>query len=194
MYFAYGRSEAYFALSLVFLANFAHQFGVSWPHGPSVFWSLAIEEHFYLLWPLLVRLLNRISLFVLTLVIVFGTPILRGICAYRGMDPETEIYVYSFFRFDGLALGAILALWVRSRLYSRTIAWNLAGAFIGLSLLVTVIGWPYGIMGTRTVASSALRYTQSELVFAAAMALALAYQGSGITGICALVSPESLLI
>jgi len=151
--------------------------------GTGHLWSLAIEEHFYLLWPLLVRLLNRTTLFVLTLIIVFGTPILRGICAYRGMDPELEIYIYSFFRFDGLALGAILALWVRSPYYSRVSAWKLAGVLVGLSLAVTVIGWPYGIMGTRTVASSALRYTQAQLMFAGAIALALAYRGSGITGI-----------
>jgi len=183
MYFAYPGAGPYFALSLLFLANFSHPFGVFTPHGPGVFWSLAIEEHFYLLWPLLVRLFNRISLLVVTGVVVLGTPILRGICAYQGMDPESEIYVYSFFRFDGLALGAILALWVRSPFYSRSSAWTLAGGLAGLSLLVTAIGLPYGIMGTRTVASSALRYTQAELMFAAAMALALAYQGSSITGI-----------
>jgi len=183
MYLAYPAAGTYFVLALAFLANFFYPFGVSPPHGPSLFWSLAIEEHFYLVWPLLVRLFNRVALFVVTLVLVFGTPILRGICAYRGMDPELEIYVYSFFRFDGLALGAILALWVRSRFYSRASAWKLAGTLVGLSLLVTVIGWPYGIMGTRTVASSALRYTQAEFIFAGAMALALAYQGSRITGL-----------
>jgi len=183
MYFAYPGAGTYFLLAVMFLANFFYPFGAFPPHGASVFWSLAIEEHFYLLWPLLVRLLNRTTLFVLTLIIVFGTPILRGICAYRGMDPELEIYIYSFFRFDGLALGAILALWVRSPYYSRVSAWKLAGVLVGLSLAVTVIGWPYGIMGTRTVASSALRYTQAQLMFAGAIALALAYRGSGITGI-----------
>jgi peptidoglycan/LPS O-acetylase OafA/YrhL len=182
MYFAYPGPAAYFGLSLVFLANFHYQFGVSAPHGPSVFWSLAIEEHFYLLWPLLVRLLNRMSLFVFTLILVFGTPILRGICAYLGMDPE-QIYIYSFFRFDGLALGAILALWVRSRYYSRASAWKLAGFLVGCCFLVTVVGWPYGIMGPKTVASLAFRYTQAQFVFAGAIALALGYRGSSITGI-----------
>ena len=183
MSFAYPGAGAYFVLSLLFLANFHYQFGVSAPHGPSIFWSLAIEEHFYLLWPLLVRLLTRTSLFALTVILVFGTPILRGICAYLGMDPELQIYLYSFFRFDGLALGAILALWVRSRYYSRDSAWTLAGVLLGFVFLVTVIGWPFGIMGTKTVASLAFRYTQAQFVFASAIALALAYRGSRITGI-----------
>ena len=172
---------AYFGLAVLFLANFAHYFRVHEPHGPGVFWSLAIEEHFYLLWPLLVRLLKRTYLFGLTLILVFGTPILRGVCAYKGMDPELEIYSYSFFRFDGLALGAILAIWVRSPYYSRRSAWKLAAFLVGFSLLVTVIGWPYGIMGTKTVASAALRYTQAQFVFAGLMALTLAYRGSGVT-------------
>jgi peptidoglycan/LPS O-acetylase OafA/YrhL len=183
MYLAYRSSGAYFGLSLVFLANFSYHFHVYVPHGPVVFWSLAIEEHFYLLWPLLVRILTRASLFALTLLLVFGTPILRGICAYAGMDPELQIYTYSFFRFDGLALGAILALWVRSRYYSRSSAWKLAGFLMGICLLVTLIGRPYGIMGTKTVASSAFRYTQAQFMFASAMALALAYRGTTFTSL-----------
>ena len=183
MALAYQSAMAYFGLSLLFMANFSHYFRVNAPHGPGVFWSLAVEEHFYLLWPLLIRFLTRSTLFALTLILVFGTPILRGYCAYKGMDPEAEIYVYSFFRFDGLALGAILALWVRSRYYSRGSAWKIAGFLVGFSLFVTVAGLPFGIMQTKTVAASALRYTQAQFFFAAAMALTLAYQGSSLTAI-----------
>jgi len=180
--FAYPAHRSYLALSFLFLANFFHAFRVQAPHGPAVFWSLAVEEHFYLLWPLLVRFLKRAWLFALTLIIVFGTPILRGICTHAGMDPEAEIYTYSFFRFDGLALGAIIALWVRSRYYSRSSAWKLAGFLAGFSLLVTVVGWPYGIMQSKTVTSEAFRYTQAQFLFAGAMALAIAYRGSPFTG------------
>jgi peptidoglycan/LPS O-acetylase OafA/YrhL len=148
-----------------------------------VFWSLAIEEHFYLLWPLLVRVLTRRVLFGLALILVFGTPILRGVGTHAGMNPDMEIYTYSFFRFDGLALGAILALWVRSDYYSRSSAWKIAGFLAGFSLLVTLLGRPYGIMSPRTVASEALRYTQAQFVFASAMALALAYSGTRFTSI-----------
>lgn len=181
-YFAYDGYRPYLALSFLFLANFFHAFHVQAPHGPAVFWSLAVEEHFYLLWPLLVRLLKRTWLFALTVLIVVGTPILRGICTHAGMDPEAEIYTYSFFRFDGLALGAILALWLRSRYFSRASAWKLAGFLVGFSLLVTLIGWPYGIMQSKTVASEALRYTQAQFIFAGAMALAIAYRDSSLTG------------
>lgn len=181
MYLCYPDKGAYFRLSLVYLANFAYFFHVPKPHGPGVFWSLAIEEHFYLLWPLVVRLLNRAWLFALILFIVVGTPILRGICAHAGMDPGLEIYPYSFFRFDNLALGGMLALWVRSDYYSRSGAWKLAGLLFGLTCLIMVVGLPYGIVDARTVAASALHFSQAGFVFAGSMALALAYRGSRFT-------------
>jgi peptidoglycan/LPS O-acetylase OafA/YrhL len=175
------HARAFLGISLLFLANFAHALGVRAPHGPGVFWSLAVEEHFYLLWPLLVRFMRRSTLLVFTLLLVIGSPILRGYCAHLGMDPEKQIYVYSYFRFDGLALGAILAMWVRSKHYSRANAWKLAGLLVGISLLVTVLGQPFGLSQAKSVAASALRYTQAQFVFAAAMAMALAYRGTGAT-------------
>jgi peptidoglycan/LPS O-acetylase OafA/YrhL len=180
---AYHGFAGFFGLSFLFLANFAHLFHARIPHGPDVLWSLAVEEHFYLLWPLLVRFLTRSVLFVLALVVVFGSPILRGYCFYRGMDPVREIYVYTFFRLDGLALGAILAMWVRSRFYNCGSAWKLAGFLIGFSLLVTVAGLPFGIMQAKTLCSTALRYTQAQFLFAAMTVLALAFRGSPYTAI-----------
>jgi len=181
MYFGYPGAGAYFGLSLLYLANFAYAFHVRIPHGPGVFWSLAVEEHFYLVWPLVVRFIKGYWLLAFTVLIVFGTPVLRGVCAHAGMDPELQIYPYSFFRFDGLALGAILAIWVRSRYYSRSSAWALAILLIGTSTLILIAGRPYGIMGTKTVAGTAFHYTQAEFVFAGLMALALAYRGSKFT-------------
>ena len=181
MYFGYPGAGAYFGLSLLYLANFAYFFHVRTPHGPGVFWSLAVEEHFYLVWPLVVRFIKGYWLLAFTAVLVLGSPILRGVCAYAGMDPELQIYPYSFFRFDGLALGAMLAIWVRSRYYSRPSAWALAGTLVGASCLILVVGRPYGILGTKTVAGTALHYTQAEFVFAGLMALALAYRGSKFT-------------
>ena len=181
MYFCYPDKGAYFRLSLLYLANFAYYFHIPKPHGPGVFWSLAIEEHFYLVWPLVVRFLSRFWLIGFTLLLIVGSPILRGYCAHTGMDPSLQIYPYSFFRFDGLALGALLALWARSKFYNQSGAWKLAGILIGTACLIMIVGLPYGITGTRTVAASALHFTQAGFVFAGMMALSLAYRGSKYT-------------
>ena len=55
-YRGYGR---YFLLSSVFCANLAQLLHIHHAHGPAILWSLAVEEHFYLLWPLIVLLLSE---------------------------------------------------------------------------------------------------------------------------------------
>src|ERR1700730_4909307 len=87
----------FFILSTLFAANLAQLFGVLVPHGPGVLWSLAVEEHFYLIWPLLVFLLNRRKLTVLAIMIVVMTPIARGLAVAHGMDVNAAVYSYSWF-------------------------------------------------------------------------------------------------
>jgi len=170
--------RAYFWLSLSMLANFAHVFRIPTPHGPGVFWSLAVEEHFYLLWPLLVARLDRRRLAILATAIVVLTPVLRLIAAIGGLDVEASIYPISFFRFDGLATGGLLALWVRSQWHQPRLSLRVScGIFLSVAL-ISFLGIPFGLMGTKTLASAALRYTQVQLVVAAAMLAALCLIGS----------------
>lgn len=183
MYFGYRKDAPYFLLSILYLANFAYYFRVGVPHGPGVFWSLAVEEHFYLVWPFAVRLFSRVWLLVIISIIVIGSPILRGVCAHVGMDPEKQIYTYSFFRLDALALGAFLALWFRSRYYNRASAWTIACVLVGLTLLMTLLGHPYGIMNTKSVIGTALHYSQVAFIFAGFLALAVAHQGNMFTAL-----------
>ncbi len=174
---------SYFLVCLLFLQNFVFGFGIATPHGPGVFWSLAVEEHFYLIWPLLVRFVSRRAVLFSALTIVLLTPILRGIYTGKGYDIDGQIYVYSWFHFDGLAWGAVLAIWLRSKFFSRAMAHRLALGFGGALLLITMLGYPYGILQGQTVASGALRYTQAQCFFAALMVLSLAYSGSVYTAL-----------
>ena len=173
----YVGSWRYFALSTFFAANLAHMFGVAVPHGPGALWSLAVEEHFYLLWPLLVYLLNRRRLAILATLIVLLTPVARGLATAHGMPVATVVYVYSWFRFDGLALGALLAIWLRSPLASRANSFRLSAAFVGLSLLITVIGAPFGLMHEGPL-GIALRFNQASFLFAALVLLAVVLKGT----------------
>jgi peptidoglycan/LPS O-acetylase OafA/YrhL len=89
-------------ISIFFLANFSRVFHVTLA-GP--YWTLAIEEQFYLIWPRFVRRLRVSQLQKLAWVIVIGEPILRLIdTAFHHSN-----FFFTFFRCDGLALGALLA-------------------------------------------------------------------------------------
>ncbi len=87
----------------------------SWCFGPlDHYWSLAVEEHFYLVWPLFVFALSpqwllRAALGGAMLAITSRTTWIALGCN------ETAPMVLTFFRCDGLLLGAALAVVVRDK-------------------------------------------------------------------------------
>lgn len=183
-WYFYGASySGFFLFTVFFMANFASAFGVALPHGPGVYWSLAVEEHFYLIWPLGARFLSRNALGVSALAIWLGSPVLRGLAAANNWVTTDQIYEFSCFRFDGLALGALLAIWWRSAAQTRQRSLQLAAGMVALSVVMTVVGLPFGILGTKTVASTALRYSQVQLIFGAAILAALTLRGSAVTAV-----------
>src|SRR5262245_9461558 len=78
------------------------------------FWSLAIEEHFYLVWPLVVFLLARRprTLIAASLGLALCAMLARLTGSLMGLSWWTT-YVLTPFRLDGLALGAFLAVTAR---------------------------------------------------------------------------------
>lgn len=105
-------------------------------------WSLAIEEHFYFLWPFAVRYLSREKLIWFLICVLVAEPLLRAVFTpfFRTMDP---IYYLTPFRLDGLAAGSLLALSVESPSLAESwkkwspigIASSLA-VFVGLSIFL----------------------------------------------------------
>jgi peptidoglycan/LPS O-acetylase OafA/YrhL len=76
--------------------------------GPGQYWSLSIEEHFYLLWPLLLALAGGLrarpwALLLGALALGLAT---RALLLAVGWDP----FYFFLARLDGLAAGAVLAL------------------------------------------------------------------------------------
>ena len=94
-----------------------------WVHGwVDVTWSLAIEEHFYLAWPLVIWLCPPRLVALLCAVILVAEPIAR-IDARARAFPSLWIYVLTWYRLDGLALGALLALAQRRGLMPALDRW-----------------------------------------------------------------------
>ena len=173
----YPHDRHYLLLSAAFLANFYYAFGLEQPHGSGVFWLLAVEEHFYLVWPLLVKICNRRTLTLIALALVAGIPFVRVWALHAGFDRENEIYAYTWTRCDGLALGALMAIWVRTAWASRNNSLRLAAGLWGACLAITLIGIPFGILDT----GNQFRSTQAQLVFAGIIVSTVAMRGTPYT-------------
>lgn len=97
--------------NLVFLSNWIEPFYVgegAFPH----FWSLAVEEQFYLLWPFIVYRCDASQLIKVGSAIVLASPIIRWALLSIGASDEM-VYSFTISRMDALALGAMAAAALR---------------------------------------------------------------------------------
>ena len=110
--------------SFTYAYNFFHA-SIFYEHTPLVthFWSLAVEEQFYLIWPVLILLVKQKHLKVFLLVTIFLGPVLRffiavitagGKFVFFAQSVDLVIYVLPFSHIDAFALGGYFALYQSS--------------------------------------------------------------------------------
>jgi peptidoglycan/LPS O-acetylase OafA/YrhL len=80
----------------------------------SHFWSLAVEEQFYVLWPLVVLAARGRRLAVVSAALVLAGPALRAGIVHGSGWPVGSAFRVTPGRVDALALGALLAVLLRS--------------------------------------------------------------------------------
>ncbi len=159
----------YVLLASVFLVNFASVIHVA---GLGPFWTLAIEEQFYLLWPTVVRRRKAASLMRWSIALGCLAVVLRALFAGRGHYN----YYLSFLRCDGLAFGAGLACWYReSRQQPKR---NPATAVLGGLLLAGVLLLAASNAIAAIAVAAAVFQTGVVLVSGSAIGLAVLYSGA----------------
>jgi len=158
-------SWRFLVLSVLFLANSTTLLSVPLQYGP--LWSLAVEEHFYLIWPALIRKFSSVSLMVLLAIIFVLTPLLRAIDFVATGAPANFVTLYTWFNLDGLALGALLAIWLRQSWFQRKQLSRVA-----LPLLVTGIMF-FVLELKHPLADAAFSYTACDLASAGLLSCAL---------------------
>ncbi|HTF35296.1 MAG TPA: acyltransferase [Myxococcota bacterium] len=165
-------------LQAAFTGNYQHYF-------LEITWSLAIEEQFYLVWPLLVYVTSRRQLIWICSGILVGALAMRLAIAWYGTPNPIFLYTFTPCRLDELAAGALiaalavdeaniprLARWSRPALWGgilayvvaqlclatrmQTIAFTLLAAIFG-GLLVRAMIAPRGALLPRILESAVLR-------------------------------------
>ncbi|RZK01610.1 MAG: acyltransferase [Flavobacterium sp.] len=118
-----------------YLQNFAFTF--DWPaNGPNHYWSLAVEEHFYLFWPFLVYFLNEKNIKKLCISFILLSLLIRVMLMMNGYGG----FYFTFTNIDSLAIGGLMALFEREGKISGVTKVYFAG-FVVLFIPLGIINW-----------------------------------------------------
>jgi len=82
--------------------------------GFSHFWSLAVEEQFYIFWPVIIISLSAFRLYATCLLLITLSITFRlALTIYDLKFAESAAYVFTLSRLDALAIGSLLAITLR---------------------------------------------------------------------------------
>ncbi len=130
-------------------------------------WSLAVEEQFYIVWPLVVYFMPKKGLAVLTLILLAMGTWLRTMTDHSvGTEFSVAAYTLPYCRMDGLAAGAFVATalrlgWLQALPYRFWIA----------RIIFCWTGWQ--ILQIFLHGTQQILYTLSPILFACLLFLAL---------------------
>lgn len=163
---------------VAYLSNFYLALQGAWEPWPIIhLWSLATEEQFYLLWPLLILRLPRRAIAPAVLCVVAGSVISRWLGERAGLQQGTTLWVLPWASFDALGMGAFLAL-IAERPRARRVLGRiaLAAAFaIGLHQVALAAAW--------IESNFAFSYVAIELTWSVAFAGLVLRAATGIPGV-----------
>jgi peptidoglycan/LPS O-acetylase OafA/YrhL len=147
-----------------YTANWGSNLGhpsVAFPH----FWSLAVEEQFYLVWPFLIRRQTPSQCFRFCIAVAVVSLVVRTVLV--AMDaPALVIYQNSFCRMDALAMGGAAAAAFRVPGIGARLAGMHRRIFLG-SAAVAVVGLIVtGGFWYDTTVGATIGYTIAALMFA----------------------------
>ncbi len=137
------------------------------------FWSLSVEEHFYLLWPSLVAWFSKRVLCVICFVLIGVGIACRAITAFDGVNTPALFQWTTLQRVDGLAIGALIAAALRDgKLSDRLFSLKRFQMIIpaALTLAIAYLWFP---KRWHFAALNVVSDTFTETILAAAFGLAL---------------------
>jgi peptidoglycan/LPS O-acetylase OafA/YrhL len=157
-----------------YTSNFAEPFGRGEPAFPH-FWSLAVEEQFYLVWPFVVWLAGRRGVIALSAVLVAAAIACRVLVrAHVGVEAT---YTFTPCRMDALAIGAAAAALVRGEQTRRAIERIRPAVLAAIGGAAVIAGGLWGHVARTNIAMQHTGYTVIALGFAGLIIAALPAAG-----------------
>lgn len=139
------ESSPNYLAQLFFIGNFdiitAHDFKYPFSH----FWSIAVEEQFYLFWPFVIAYVSRKRLLFVFILIIIASMISRYV-VFNYCPNTFNIYYNTLCRMDTLAIGAVFAsVFESSHISFRLKPWMIFlfyGLLVYLLFFTLSISWP----------------------------------------------------
>ena len=179
LFFFRTNSGPFVLCGLLMATNLVSLFGIPETPGGEALWSLSVEEHFYLIWPWVIRNSTPLTATAISVLLCIAEPMVRAYWRFSVYD----VYSYSWFRLDGLAWGALVALFVRGGGKSRQVALRAAAVAACLAVAVAVIGSPFGILHRGNRLGAALQFSLPEMLFASLVMFTVTMAGSRFTAV-----------
>ncbi|HEY2902472.1 MAG TPA: acyltransferase [Polyangia bacterium] len=132
-------------------------------------WSLAVEEQYYLIWPLAVWTLSERGLGRLCLGVAAGAFLLRVGMRAAGVAPEV-VYSFTLARADALALGGLVALALRRPDWRAAVERHLPRAARWMVVTLAVVAVASHIFARKQLVTQTVGY--SVLAMAGALLIA----------------------
>jgi len=187
-------SLALYLQNSILVAQNIRNYGGPAPLPLGHFWSLAVEEQFYLVWPVTVFLLRkRRHLLIFCTASLLACPLLRLVLLLHGVR-YVVIASDTVCRADSLLAGGALALLLRSRFHYRVLragTWIFIAGGTSYALMVFLVTHDlilHGQTGFRVF----LAFGFSAIALASAGAIALALRSHLVAGICTLLPMRRL--
>lgn len=116
-------------------------------------WSLAIEEQFYLVWPILLALWFRLrhntrGLLPVIAALTLASVVYMAVIHVPGSDPS-KVYFNTFARGQSLLIGCFLAVWLHRRRHRGATDIPVWTGPVGLLALVVILALPF-VVDTTT--------------------------------------------
>ena len=149
--------------------------------GPT--WSLAIEEQFYLVLPLIIRFVSPLRLRYLLPVVILTAPLLRTILYLSHVHGGWAAYVLMPCRADALMIGVSAALLIRSPAGWKYVVHHrrLIKAILGMLLIGMWWAGHKKWMNVTTFAMSSIGYTWVALFYVFVLLVAISQPASFVS-------------